>query len=320
MEFKEISVPQDAGISSLHFSPFSDDILCTTTWSGELNVYSADSLSQIQTYHFDSPLISSCWINEQQLAAGSINGKVYFSHGKTLENHSQGVSQVGFFPQLNLFFSTSWDGSIQVYDLQDYSLKHSFYLEQKILTACHSSTAIVACTNKNMVYIIDLLSPYHIEYRVSSLQMQIRSICISRPEEYGWAVSSIDGRVAIEYFGDLRSQAQRFAFHSHRKEEEDGKIIVYPINSMAFHPTEEGLLATACSGGYINFWDILKKIKLNPIPFTCETSISAIDFSNDGTSLAIASSYMWDKGEIEHPPDRLLIVPIDIESIRTNKQ
>ena len=318
MEFREINVPEDSGISSLHFSPYSDSLFCTTTWNCDLNVYSIENLSLIKNFQFSSPLICSCWINEELLAAGSCEGYIYFTNGIVKNIHKKGVSQVGFIEEYNYFYSTSWDGFIHIWEnIETDQPKYSFEISQKILVACNNKQNIVLCTNLNKVFIIDLSNPEKIETRVSSLQMQLRSICSSRPSEYGWAVSSIDGRVAIEYFGDLRSQAQRFAFHGHRKETDDDKIIVYPINSMSFHPIEEGILATACSGGNINFWDIVRKIRLNSIPFTCETSISAIDFSRNGEYMAIASSYMWDKGEIEHPPDRLLIVPININFIRT---
>ena len=308
MEYREINVPDDSGISSLHFSPYSESLFCTTTWKGDLNIYSIENLSLTNTFQFPSPLICSCWINENLLAAGSCDGTIYFSNGVVKNIHKEGVSQVGYIQELNYFYSASWDGFVHIWDNIDTETpKYSFEIGQKILVACNNTSNIVLCTNLNKVFILDLTEPGKIETRVSSLQMQIRSISASRPSEYGWAVASIDGRVAIEYFGDLRSQAQRFAFHGHRKETEDDKIIVYPINSMSFHPLEEGILATACSGGNITFWDISRKIKLSSVPFTCETSISAIDFSINGQHMAIASSYMWDKGEIEHPPDRLLI-------------
>lgn len=321
MNFEEIEVPPNNGISSLHYAPNSSDYFCTTTWNGELNICSAEKKIIENSFSFSVPLISSAWIGSTGVvAAGSTNGTVFFSNGKIIKKHSSGISSVGYIESLDYFYSCSWDGFMHVWKgFDNENPVFSFEIEQKILVSCSSGTRVVLCTDKNQTYIIDLSDPRScFEHRVSSLQMQIRSIAASKPEDFGWAVASIDGRVAIEYFGDIRSQAQRFAFHGHRKEEGD-KIIVYPINAMAFHPVEEGILATACSGGMINFWDINRKIKLSSIPFTCETSISAMDFSADGKYIAFAASYMWDKGDIEHAPDRLIIIPVLPENIRNSK-
>ena len=53
----------------------------------------------------------------------------------------------------------------------------------------------------------------------------------------GYALSSIEGRVAVEYFDPSPSwQAKRFAFKCHRGKA--GAVeTVYPVNAIAFHPT-----------------------------------------------------------------------------------
>jgi len=52
----------------------------------------------------------------------------------------------------------------------------------------------------------------------------------------GWVSSSIEGRIAVEYFGeDTAIQAKKYAFRAHRNTV-DGQDLVYPINSVAYHP------------------------------------------------------------------------------------
>jgi hypothetical protein len=70
--------------------------------------------------------------------------------------------------------------------------------------------------------------------RESSLKYQTR--CIRGfPDGSGYALSSVEGRVAMEYF-DLseESQARKYAFKCHRKSE-GGRDVVYPVNAISFN-------------------------------------------------------------------------------------
>jgi len=56
------------------------------------------------------------------------------------------------------------------------------------------------------------------------------------PNGRGYATSSIEGRVAVEYFDqDAATQKNHFAFKCHRAAV-DGVDTVYPVNALAFHP------------------------------------------------------------------------------------
>ena len=43
----------------------------------------------------------------------------------------------------------------------------------------------------------------------------------------------------------------------------------------------------------------------------CSTSIAALEFSHDGTTLAIANSYTYEEGERAHPSDAVVLRKID---------
>ena len=52
----------------------------------------------------------------------------------------------------------------------------------------------------------------------------------------GYVLSSIEGRVAVEYFDPSpEAQQKKFAFKCHRVKE-DGQDTIYPVNAIAFHP------------------------------------------------------------------------------------
>lgn len=71
--------------------------------------------------------------------------------------------------------------------------------------------------------------------RESSLKFMTRTVrCM--PNGQGYASSSIEGRVAVEFFdASDESQKRKYAFKCHRQVE-DGVDVVYPVNALAFHP------------------------------------------------------------------------------------
>ena len=70
--------------------------------------------------------------------------------------------------------------------------------------------------------------------RDSSLKYQTRTIkCF--PNGIGFVVSSIEGRVSVEYFDSSPEvQKKKYAFKCHRQKV-DGIEEIYPVNAIAFH-------------------------------------------------------------------------------------
>ncbi|CAG13325.1 unnamed protein product [Tetraodon nigroviridis] len=121
----------------------------------------------------------------------------------------------------------------------------------------------------------------------------------------GYVLSSIEGRVAVEYLDPSQEvQKKKYAFKCHRLKE-DGIEHVYPVNAISFHSVHN-TFATGGSDGFVNIWDPFNKKRLCQF-HRYPTSIASLAFNNDGTMLAIASSYMQEKGDISHPEDAIFI-------------
>ena len=73
---------------------------------------------------------------------------------------------------------------------------------------------------------------------------------------------------------------------------------IYPVNAISFH-RDFNTFATGGSDGLVNIWDGQNKKRLCQF-HKYPTSIASLAFSNDGSVLAIASSYMH---EHEEPPE-----------------
>merc|ERR550525_1366320 len=73
------------------------------------------------------------------------------------------------------------------------------------------------------------------------------------------------------------------------------------IRSTQYPSTATSMFATGGSDGLVNIWDGQNKKRLCQF-HKYPTSIASLSFSNDGSVLAIASSYMHEQ---ENPPDNM---------------
>ena len=115
------------------------------------------------------------------------------------------------------------------------------------------------------------------------------------PNDEGYACSSIEGRVAVEWFNDsAESQSRKYAFKCHRQQVDDVDV-VYPVNSLVFHPVY-GSFATGGGDGVVAMWDALAKRRIRIYP-KLAASVAAMSFSFDGKFLAVAISPGFEDGK-----------------------
>ena len=135
--------------------------------------------------------------------------------------------------------------------------------------------------------------------RESSLKFQTRAVACM-PNDQGYASSSIEGRVAVEWFDSAADiQAKKYAFKCHRQPASDGSAmdIVYPVNALAFHPIH-GTFASGGGDGFVAVWDGITKRRIRYYQ-RYPSGIAALDFSSDGKLLVVAVSpgFVNDKEE-----------------------
>jgi len=75
-------------------------------------------------------------------------------------------------------------------------------------------------------------------------------------------MTSIEGRVAMEYFDPAVAQTKKYAFKCHRAQDEKGVDTVYPVNALGFHPSY-GTFATGGCDGKVIMWDGENKVSLS---------------------------------------------------------
>ncbi len=174
--------------------------------------------------------------------------------------------------------------------------------------AVSSSKLVVAMATRALhIYELDTLAkstasesqPEPWQRRESSLKFMTRAVACM-PNDAGYASSSIEGRVAVEWFdAGAESQARKYAFKCHRQTGVDGVDVVYPVNTLAFHPVH-GTFASGGGDGVVALWDAIAKRRIRQYQ-RYAASISALDFSQDGKYLAVAVSPGFEDGQEDVP-------------------
>jgi len=318
---RELSRPPSDGITANKFAHLSD-LLVVSSWDKGVRLYDVTKDHLLLTYEHKGSVLDCCFsADDSMLFSAGIDRNLIMMDVKserqtTLGSHDQPIKCVDWHFNSGLVVTGSWDCSISLWDYKSRKPTVSTVnCSNKVYTLSSTEDKIVVGTSNRHVYVYDvrnLVNP--IQHRESSLMHQTRCIrCF--PDGTGFALSSIEGRVAIEYF-DSSSQVQKkkYAFKCHRKPV--GKTqILYPVNAIAFHPQYFGTFATGGCDGQIYTWDGANQKRIHGYP-VYPTSIAYLDFNRNGTLLAIASSYTFEEGEKDHPPDSIFIRTVNESEIK----
>lgn len=228
-----------------------------------------------------------------------------------LSTHSQGVRSVVYSKEHALVISASWDSTLHIHPSGDATWAPiTISLPSKPFSLSVSTTKLVVAMASRALHIYDLetvarrcassttttldLEPW--QRRESSLKFMTRAVACM-PNDEGYASSSIEGRVAVEWFDpSSESQARKYAFKCHRQPV-DGVDVVYPVNALAFHPLH-GTFASGGGDGVVAIWDALAKRRIR-IYQKYASSVAAMSFSANGKHLAIAISPGFEDGKEE---------------------
>lgn len=325
----------------------STTLLASTSWDGTVRLHdtaTTTTKSAMLSHNMQSgPLLSMAAPNGSgSLVTGGLDGSIKSldietttvqligKHGGSGDNDNKEITACacscmsamnGEHPQL--IATASWNRQLCLWDLrqqQQQSNKAAAATTVNLPGKAFSMDVdsvheriVVGCAGRSNVF-YDLRmgttmmtqEDYSLEkvlVRDSSLKFQTRCVKFF-PSGNAFGIGSIEGRVGVEYLDELGMPSvgmKKYAFKCHRVGD-----IVYPVNVIAFHPKYTTTFATGGCDGTVVLWDAQQKKKLVALP-KFPTSISALAFSEDGTELAIASSYTHEEGDREHPQDEVYI-------------
>jgi len=278
------------------------------------------------TFYHKASVLDCCSSSASQAFSGSVDRtiKMYDFNTSTetiIGQHEKPVRCVEYDSHSNLLISGSWDSTLKLWDIRSrFACISTKKLPDRVyaLSVNGKSTLVVGSGSRNIL-IYDLRKIRESkggegedleQQRSSPLKHQTR--CIKTfIDNSAYTVGSIEGRVAVEYFEE-NMQSNKYAFKCHRS-----GGVAYPVNTMAFHPVH-GTFVTGGCDGMVSIWDGKNKKKLC-LFHQYPTSIASVDFTPDGTMLAIASSYTFEEGEKDHPPDSVFIRGITDAEVKPKK-
>lgn len=298
-DYELVSPPADS-ISSVSFSPRAN-FLAATSWDNQIRVWEVQAQTRTSApkaqQQAEAPLLAASWSGDgsKLYYAGCDNKATMWDLGanrtQQVAQHSAPIKSCIWIEESNILATASWDKTLKYWDCRQPNPAAQITLPERAYSMDIRHPLCVVATADKHIIIYNLSNP-NVEYKkiASPLKYQTRVVSCF-PTKNGFAVGSIEGRVAIHHVED-RDQQDNFAFKCHRENNTE----LYAVNSIAFHPLNT--FATAGSDGTFNFWDKDLKQRLKPFPKTTGP-IPAAAFNMTGELYAYAASYDWHKG-VEH--------------------
>ncbi|CAF0808142.1 unnamed protein product [Adineta ricciae] len=298
----QLQNPPTDGITTVHFSPNNQSqFLLASSWDASVRLYDVNQHTFRQMYKHAGPVLDCCFIDSSRTASGGLDRLLKVFDFNTQQEivmgyHDNAIRCVHYSPEMNILITGSWDSSIKFWDSRVPNCLGTCSLPDKVYTLDSAGELLVVGTAQRKVSIWDLRkisTNTPIENRESNLKYQTRCIrCF--PNKQGYVLSSIEGRVAVEFFdANPEIQKKKYAFKCHRAKE--GAIEnIYPVNAIAFHK-QYGTFATGGSDAFVNMWDGANKKRLCQF-HQYPAGITSLAFSPEGNMLAIASSYNYEYG------------------------
>ncbi|KAI0017500.1 WD40-repeat-containing domain protein [Xylariomycetidae sp. FL0641] len=332
----ELAQPPNDAISAVAFAPGSSSRLLVSSW--DKNVYVYDTTGEadadgrhgtvVQTIAHRAPVMDVCFgADDNEAFSAGMDWQVLrldLASGETtpLSKHAAPVRRVVYSREHSLLISASWDGTLHVHSSANHSQAHlTVPLPGKPHALAASPSKVIVAMTSRLVHIYDLgalatalaagpdaaapAPPQPWQQRESSLKFLTRAVA-AMPSDAGYATSSIEGRVAVEFFdASAESQARKYAFKCHRQTQappEDGAAaaqggpmdVVYPVNALAFHPAY-GTFASGGGDATVALWDAAAKRRMK-IYQRFPDSVAALAFSADGRFLAVAVGPGFESG------------------------
>jgi cell cycle arrest protein BUB3 len=243
LEYELQNPPQD-GITTVIFSPHRADLL-VSSWDSSVRLYDVASNRLKHQYTHSGAVLDCCFKSDHECFSASLDRTIQWcdltqTTDGHIGEHDEAVRCLAYAQELEILYSGSWDKTLKAWDVRQPSsstLIQTHILPEKVFTMDVQQHHLIVGLSKRLIYIYDTRQMKEpMQKRESSLKYMTR--CIRGfPSGEGFAIACTEGRVAVELIDPSdEAQSKKYAFKCHR-ETIDGSEIIYPVHSLAFHPT-----------------------------------------------------------------------------------
>lgn len=313
------------GISSLTFHPRKMNILLSTSWDKSFKVYNVLTNDVICEWSDQAALLTGALHDQEHVCyVGGLTGNlIKYDFTRQIEekigSHEKAIKTLKYLPGKQIAITGSWDQTCSIWDVRSGALAQKLPCPERVYTMdiTPNENYLVIGHAQRIICVWDLRNmgtslAVQISKRESNIEHQIRSIACGNDNET-FAVCASEGRVSMNWIELEKNNANHYAFRCHRSKEGSSEIL-YPVNAIAFHPIH-GTFMTGGSDGNVQLWDGVQRKKL-PVSYSFPNSVADVKFNNEGTIMAVASSYTFESGPKENKKDEIYIHKVDPNSMR----
>ena len=183
------------------------------------------------------------------------------NQSSVLVQHDQAVKSIHWLDTRGLIVTGSWDRTLKYTPSNMQNTIATVNVNERVYAMdVIGDIAVVACADRN-IHIFDVRNiSAPLKTHQSPLRHQIRTVALF-PDQQGYAIGSIEGRVHIQHLND-GDGGRDFAFKCHRDPTTQD---IYAVNAISFNK-KHGTFVTAGSDGTFNFWDKDAKQRLKGFP------------------------------------------------------
>ncbi|KAJ3185989.1 hypothetical protein HDU85_000903 [Gaertneriomyces sp. JEL0708] len=302
-----LSDPPTDGISSLDFHPSHPSLLLVASWDKTTRLYDVDANTThlVQTFSHPAPVLDVAFSSHHNtLFSAGLDAKLRSSDysvespstttTNVIGSHDEPIRCVQYATQTSQVITGSWDMTVGLWDPRQNTSLGKFKQPAKVFSLDVVDYSLVVAMAGRSIYIYDIRNMKEtMQRRESTLKFMTRSVkCMS--DAKGFVTASIEGRVAVNYFDPEVEREKKYAFKCHRGVGENGQEMIYPVNSLSFHPVY-GTFASGGADGVVNIWDSTNRKRLKQYTGYVN-GVAAVSFNCDGRYLAVADSYTYEQG------------------------
>ncbi|XP_061369713.1 mitotic checkpoint protein BUB3.3 [Gastrolobium bilobum] len=320
----QLETPIRDAITRTRFAPHSNNLLISS-WDNSLRLYDVDaSLLRLEAPS-QSPLLDCCFQHDSVAFTAASDGFIRrydLDSGiiDTVGSHDDIATCIGYSNETCQLISSGFDKKLLLWDTR---------LEKACSCLRNLGAEVDSMSVSGFNFIAGIGAFVHV-YDLRNFDKPVQSKepcnaqlwCVSSiPYAKGFAVGSVDGRVALQISYSSNSNDIGYTFRCHPKSK-DGRHHLASVNDIAFSPLVSGAFVTGDNEGYVTIWDAGSRKRLVELP-RYSNSIASLSYNHLGQLLAVTSSYTYQEAkEIEEPPHVFIhkVDNIDIGSISAGRK